>query len=531
MPKTADTNDCQVRTPWYASARLALVGALAALLFCFARYVGTAAQAIQFPYGIDYGEGIVWQQMHMIIAGKGYGPIAGFPSIAFPYPPLFYVASSLMASLTGMDELAAGRLFSVACAVAAAGIVASIAVRFARNNTERFTYRICGALAALIALSTEPVLEWSLLMRVDLFYVALSLIGFRLAIAALIRPMAIHGAALFFVAAIFTKQIAVAAPIAVFATLLFLHPRTACAGIATFLATGIIALAVMMWLTDGGFILHVGFYTITQFNPALIVDVLQVLGLHIVYCVLAVWIIWSRLCRFKRNAAAQQESLRQYLRANASDTAFVMAVAYFFMTSILLVAALKRGSSVNYFLEWIYLIGLFAGVALVHIMPAALWGISREEKLRAPLILWCIAIQALGLSTMIGEDYYPKAAMRPEQARLVALVKAAPLPVISDDMVAVVRAGKTVQWEPFIFAQLAAKGAWDEAPLIAKIKAKRFAFFVTEGSSGDNGNYDERYDPAVSAAIRSAYPLRRRLAGYNLNFPGNSPPAYAHDVK
>ena len=122
-----------------------------------------------------------------------------------------------------------------------------------------------------------------------------------------------------------------------------------------------------------------------------------------------------------------------------------------------------------------------------------------------------------------------------EQAKLVSLIRSAPQPVISDDMVAVLRAGKAVQWEPFIFAELAAKGAWDETPLVEKIKARQFAFFVTDGYSGDNKDYDERYDRAVAGAIRSAYPVQRKLAGYVISFPGRSAgdalPDYAADLR
>jgi hypothetical protein len=80
-----------------------------------------------------------------------------------------------------------------------------------------------------------------------------------------------------------------------------------------------------------------------------------------------------------------------------------------------------------------------------------------------------------------------------------------------------------VQWEPFIFAELAKKGAWDERPFIALIDARSFAFFVTDGHRGDGDVYDERYTSRVLDAIDRSYPVKTKLAGYTLHYPGGHP--------
>jgi hypothetical protein len=114
--------------------------------------------------------------------------------------------------------------------------------------------------------------------------------------------------------------------------------------------------------------------------------------------------------------------------------------------------------------------------------------------------------------------------------RLVRLVEDAPQPVISDDMVAVVRARKRVQWEPFIFAELAKKGVWNERLLTDRITVGRFAFVVTQGHPGDRDVYDERYTPTVTAAIKAAYPQNLALGDYTLHFPRGRLPSYAADL-
>jgi hypothetical protein len=85
-------------------------------------------------------------------------------------------------------------------------------------------------------------------------------------------------------------------------------------------------------------------------------------------------------------------------------------------------------------------------------------------------------------------------------------------------MVLLLRSGKDVLWEPAIFAELASTGAWDQRPLVAQIKARRFAFFVTDGGRGEP-MFDSRYTPAVADAMDAAYPRQRRLAGYYLHYP------------
>ena len=64
---------------------------------------------------------------------------------------------------------------------------------------------------------------------------------------------------------------------------------------------------------------------------------------------------------------------------------------------------------------------------------------------------------------------------------LVEIIRKATRPVISDDMVLVLRAGRQVQWEPAIFAELASMGLWDQQPFLNMIQSHAFAFFITQG--------------------------------------------------
>lgn len=526
MNEPSGSDPARMPSIWHGRSGLAFACAIALLLLVAGCYLFTAVLALRYPFGIDYGEGIVWHQMHMIMAGKGYGPIVGFPAIAFPYPPFYYVVSSALAGATGWDELASGRLLSVVSALVTVAFIGAIASRLIRPETDPAIRRTCIVLAALLALATRPILEWSIMMRVDMLFVALSFAGVFCGLLALTRPKLIHVAALFFVAAIFTKQIAIAAPVAVFGTLLVVRPRTALAGILTGIVASLATLAVTERLTDGEFLRNILFYTINRFRSIQALDILEAVGNHFGYLALALWGIRLRLRQLpgKRGLSAWAQALR----ASPAQAGFAMLLSYLVLATLLLVTVLKAGSDINYFLEWCCLLALFAALALAEMLDGAgaAAAVARRRRL-ALLALGGIVIQAIAMMGIAAHELAEQLEKRPEMARLTALIAAAPGPVIGDDMVAIVRGGKTVQWEPFIFAELARKGAWDERPFIALIRNRRFAFFVTEGHPGDGDVFDERYNPPISQAMLAAYPVERSLAGYTVHFPAGRLPLLA----
>ena len=194
----------------------------------------------------------------------------------------------------------------------------------------------------------------------------------------------------------------------------------------------------------------------------------------------------------------------------------------------MLALILKSGSSDNYFLEWFGLISLFAGLTLTEFaMPRAAVVGWRQPHPAVCILPWVIALQAVFLFAEVKPDYNTRWRDRADLAQLVDTIHRAPAPVIGDDMVAILSAGKTVLWEPSIFAELASKGVWDERPFIALIRASHFAFIVNEGYPGDNYLHDARYSPAVTQAISEAYPQTRYLAVYELHFPAGPLPPYA----
>lgn len=513
--------------------RLAL-GVLAAMLaWNFGAYVLAAGEAITFPFELDYGEGLVWQQMTLIFAGRGYGQIDGLPAIVFHYPPLYHLVVGQFSSLLGADPLATGRVVSIVSTLIMAAFVAAIAAKLTAGRASQRARRFGSLLAAAIVFSLLSIQFWSVLMRVDMLSFAFTFAGFYFGLRALDRPQEVHIAAILFVAAVFTKQTALAAPTAVFSMLLFLRPRAALSGIASGMALALTALGLLMSHTEGRFLRHVLLYNVNRVRDSGLVDVALVIHHHLLYLVPAfVGIyVWQRRLPARFFSEGGLAGLRARLLASPADAAFLTTLLFFVISLPMLLLATKSGSSVNYFIEWGCLVAILAGPAFVEATSFALGkpGSAKAGALLAvPLLL--LAGQVHYLLGYAGTRIQNYTHTRAETARLVALVKAAPGPIVSDDMVILMRGGKSLVIEPSIYAELTGTGVWSEQPLLDKIAAHEFAFFVSDGKMGQDV-YDSRYSRTVAEAIHREYPVERKLGRLRLQFPAGSLPAYAADLR
>ena len=176
-----------------------------------------------------------------------YGPITDASFIVFHYPPVYHLAVRA-AVLLGLDPLMAGRGLSVAC-TRRAGLCAWL-VACGISERVNSVARVVGCcIGALLPLSLGPVESWSVLMRVDMLALCLSILGVALVVQSVQRPAWLALAMPIFVLALFTKQSAVAAPAAALAVSLSLDPRPTIIA-ATFGAIlGLLGLGWLEWLT------------------------------------------------------------------------------------------------------------------------------------------------------------------------------------------------------------------------------------------------------------------------------------------
>ena len=499
------------------TARTSILIGLVLLSAGAVRFIIVGCRALGSPLERDYGEGIVWQQMRLMFEGKGYGPIDGFPTIVFHYPPLYHATVEALARC-GLEALFAGRLVSFVATLASALLIGLISTRIAPMPRKRAIAVIGAAFAVLSILDQAIVQKWSLAMRVDMLAVAISLLGLWFGILAIKRPAWIAAAAVCFVGAVFTKQTSIAAPIAVFATFLLVHPKAAWRGIAICVALGSAVLLALVVATDGGILRHLILYNINRFDwhglslipTLLIVDILffgaAAVGL--------VQVLRDRLPAYRRLSRTEQ---RRKLAGTPDDAALLMALLYLVAKTLMAVLIAKSGADANYFIEWMFACAIFIAPAVRDLMALATGEADSNPSvltLAVPVALGALAM-SIAYSSSPGN---PPANYLRELNRLSAMVRSSPRPVISEDMVVLLRNGKEVVWEPAIFAELASTGNWDERPFVARVRSGAFGFFITEGDRGGE-KYEIRYTPAVADAMDAAYPTRCQLAGYVIHLP------------
>ena len=241
--------------------RTVIVGVILILTLRAAEYLGYARRAITFPFGLDYGEGIVWQQALLIPGPRMYGDITQFPFIVFHYTPVYHLAVRAVAAL-GVDPLAAGRGVTLAAAIAIAVLAGSI-VFTAMREIGSTSARVAGAVAAgLMVLTYHPIQQWAVAMRVDLLAIAFSIAGVYLAIVAGQRTLILCAAILMFVLGVYTKQTELSAPIAAILVAAVVNARSTSRALAFGLLIGGTVFMILQLSTSGGFWHHVFEYNL-----------------------------------------------------------------------------------------------------------------------------------------------------------------------------------------------------------------------------------------------------------------------------
>jgi hypothetical protein len=482
-----------------------------------------ASDALSYPYSFDYGEGIVWQQMRDMLRGTAYGPLGVYPAIVYHYPPVFHLATAATAALTGADELAAGRAVEVASTLATAVLAAILTMQAIGRETPAWIRGGCGAFAALFFLNCGPVLAWAPLMRVDMLAGALGLLGMVFAVRAIDRPVWIYAAALAFVLSLYTKQIGIAPPMAAFAVLLLADRRTALRGLIASTALGLIVLGALSWMTDGGFVRHIFLYNVNRIDLARFVDLVELIGKHLPLVLLAAVGAVSgwRLIRQIAGGTVNPTSFGAGLKADRAALAVAMLLAVLAIKTLMLPTILKSGSNVNYLIEWLSAVAIFAGIAMRPVIALAFGnGLARPDRtaFAVGLIALIAVAPQVAAVPVWGMSKQAMAERANALAPVVQQIASASKPVISDDMTLLIRAGRNVAWEPAIAAELAHTGVYDEAGFVRMIKAGAFAFFVTEGKAGV-APFDERYNAPVAAAIKAAFPHEEEIGRFVLHLP------------
>lgn len=453
--------------------------------------------ALSYPYGLDFGEGMLWNQVRRILAGEViYGPITDPPWIVANYPPGFYYLTAALQRLApAADPLFLGRLLAIAGSLCILTLLAMLVRRTPAASRPVWLWLI-----PLLWLCAAPAWRWGVVMRVDTVAIALTLSGLLFVTGA--RPR-LWPAAICFALAVLTKHSLWAAPLACLFAPAISGNRQECLRRWPLLALPLSGLLLGNLVTGGGLFQHIVGYTANEFRPLRLwlgVQEYVALSLPLWGC----WLLagprrwWDPAVRVWTLYLALATSTLLTFGATGSDSNY-----YLEPLAALLAALIASWSTRTQLPEPAtpptscagFPATAVAGLLLVTFALTARWGQAGEFPL---------------IRDPIGEKQRGDA--------LVAWLTEQPGPVLAEEFSFALRAGKPPDFQPHIFRLLAETGKWDQAPFLERLDRADYAALLLRTDLFQPGNAEEagrdqlgagfdRLTPEMEARIRARYRL------------------------
>jgi hypothetical protein len=490
---------------------------LGAMLVNAGLFVSVSIKRIYLPFELDYGEGIVlWQAQHILNPALAYKSLQTYPYVVFHYPPLFHFAARLVATLTG-DLLIAGRWVSSLCSLGSAFLIGLLVYLSAPNHVSRFWRCVIVAVAALLPFTIEAM-DWGSLMRVDMIAIFLTLAGLVLfASGAGVRR--VYAGMALMVLAMFAKQTMVAAPLACLLVAAVMKPRRALLVFGGGVLLGASLLLAGQWLTHGEFGRHLFLYNQNPFSVSQLWRATQV-NLQKVTALVAMAALMCAILTAKLTVKCRRGGLpvvRSTLEHSRYWRLAALLSAYWCFAGLMTLTAGKVGANRNYMLEFNLACCPLAGLLFLR-----MWAAARKTPFAVALpfslvILLTIESCMFLVPRRTGGNWSGTEGQKlaREERQLTDLIRLQPGPVLSENMTALVRAGKEVPAEPAIVTVLATRGMWDESPLLELLRRRQFSRVVVQ--SLDNQMF---YTPGVRAAIEQHYTVSATIGRYTVYEPG-----------
>ena len=495
-----------------ALAILALV-ALALLWGALTRLVAL----LNYPYPHDGLEGTLLSEARLLRAGAPlYQPLEQHRFISAPYPPVHALALALADGIAGPHLFWGGRLLSLVAALGVATLIVLLVRRAAGSWT-------AGLLGAALFLSAPPVILWATRIKPDMLALLWTALGLCLAsffiegtgdrgwgmgdggwVSVVDRWSLVGGrwsvVAICFALAFFTKQTALAAPLATGLALLIadirafrgdmrvgylgglpLRPRT--------LAFGLIYAALIggTWLlldaaTRGQFSFHIWvMHREVRWSGALLGKFVALLAPYLPAALIGALLV---------------------ARALRDGRALVPA-CYLLVAPLTLLGAGESGANHNHLLETLLALALTAGIAVGWV--AAEWP---RRMLGATAVLALFALQ-FALAFQPQQWYTGELAPADPPDRYLAFIRSTPGEVLADDVGLLFMAGRPLRYDdPAGIGSMALSGAWDQRGLLQEIAERRFsAIMIPVDVEHETSDPAGRWTPEMLSAIREHYRL------------------------
>lgn len=540
-PETAATAPAPTARRRLAWRSLTLLPALLAMLFLFQWPAWRWGECQKYAYQLDAEEGFILNQALMLGRGESiYQPIGQPPYLVGNYPPLFPWALRWINGPTATKQsLPRGRML-VAGAACAVGLLLIVTVY---GHTRRI---IPALLAPLLFLVSYEVYHWTPFVRVDHPALALTLLGAALFILGSERRWTLMAAGAAWLAAGYTRQTAILAPLAAAIALGTVHPRQLGWMMAPWAGGGLAILAVMQSTTHGEFWRHLVVYNDNQLDWFVWRKLMRnEIWLYYRWWLLAMAVMGAGALARKRtqknngtdrtDKTDDEEKNQPYpshsspgsltfLSSSSLAERFTAIYAVFGTLSLLMYA--KVGAAPNYVLEPLAAWALWTGCELARRCEPRAGAIQRRfprpSVFAAAALL--MTVHAAHLVIYAPAMFSPYSSPPPKDEdimlgeRTIEELQNAQGPVYCEEPLYTMLAGRPVEFQAFVMTQLAEEKKWDPEQWIRRIEARDFALMIVR----DNfwlGPLHERYMRYTSAMARAIRDNYRPVRSYNPRQP------------
>lgn len=239
-----------------ALARLLFATAVACLIGAFAVFTYKAVPKLTFPFAINYGEGVLLDQMRRVTEAPGlYPSFEEPPYLIDNYPPVYPILARLMPA-PDHARFFGGRLLSLLSTLIAAWMIALLVRRWAGETA--------ALLAAATFLSLPEVYRFAYLVRVDALALAFGLTGLYFVLRSHFW-LKVAGCVAFFLC-IYTRHSMLALPTLGFLLLLGRDGLRSLVWPAGLLTGGVGGYVVLHLLTDGRIYDHLIHFNVLQYS-------------------------------------------------------------------------------------------------------------------------------------------------------------------------------------------------------------------------------------------------------------------------
>ena len=466
------------------------------ILLTMALYpIGRALICPPYPYQLDYAEGFLAVESQMMARGESiYPTLEDYPYLVGNYPPVYPALCAPFFLLFG-PSLLWGRLI---CVLSAVGIAICMVV-IIYNRTKGILPRgevLPIVLAPLLFWNTYALYEWIGYARVDLPAIFFGLIGLAMLSGEINKPR-LRMAILFFLLSIFTKQIQVFAPLSAMIFLFLKERKTGLYFLKWFLGLFLVIFIFLILATRGQYFLHTVTYNANVFELwQLKVWIGHLFRLYpfylLAFLLLGGVVIYDYL------------SKRGTGKTSPPDLFSIYAI----VGGLSFLTIGKVGAASNYLLEFHVALSIFTCIKI-----AALVQYPRETRTKTKAMVLIIlvgallnlhAIHVVRARRMLFSRPNPGKGSFEKGNKMLEIISEYPDPILCEQPIFLLLAGKKVLFQPFIMSQLHKEGKWDQTPVMEDIRQKSFSLIMTGQDVTGEGHFWQ-YTPEMVGAIRDHY--------------------------